>query len=125
MSGLANLSLLQAELAGLGRTVTTSSSYSTALLAGQDAVLLFGYGQGANDATHLAAYVNGGANFHDAGQRPGAWKTSTLTAALTWHAQPCRASHSISASIAGRPRWASACTTITATAYTLPLAPRT
>ena len=71
VSGLANLSLLQAELAGLGKTVTTSSSYSTALLAGQDAVLLFGYGQGANDATHLAAYVNGGANFHEAGQRPG------------------------------------------------------
>ena len=71
MSSLANLSLLQAELAGLGKTVTTSSSYSTALLAGQDAVLLFGYEQGANDATHLAAYVNGGANFHDPGQRPG------------------------------------------------------
>ena len=71
MSGLANLSLLQAELAGLGKTVTMSSSNSTALLAGQDAVLLFGYGKGANDATHLAAYVNGGANFHEEGQRPG------------------------------------------------------
>ena len=62
VSGLPNLSLLQAEPAGLGKTVTTSSSNSTALLAGQDAVLLFGYGQAANDATHLAAYVNGGAN---------------------------------------------------------------
>lgn len=62
VSGLANLSLLQTELAGLGKTVTTSSSYSTALLAGQDAVLLFGYAQGANDATNLAAFVNGGGN---------------------------------------------------------------
>ena len=62
VSGLANLTLLQAELASLGKTVSTSATYSTAVLAGQDAVLLFGYGQGASDAANLAAYVNGGGN---------------------------------------------------------------